>query len=80
MKGFERACDMSRINVLDFVALNEELPERGLQRGQVGTVVDTVATNVYEVEFSDDDGLTFASLALRGDLLLVLHYQPVKVT
>lgn len=70
---------MSRINVLDVVALTEELPERGLRRGQVGTVVETLVPGVYEVEFSDDDGRPFASLALRDDQLLVLHYQPEKV-
>lgn len=70
---------MSRINILDVVALTEELPERDLHRGQVGTIVETLAPGVYEVEFSDDDGRAFASLALRGDQLLVLHYQPVKV-
>lgn len=70
---------MSRINLLDVVALTEELPDRGLRRGQVGTVVETLAPGVYEVEFSDDDGRTFASLPLRADQLLVLHYQPVKV-
>ena len=70
---------MSRINLLDVVALTEELPDPGLHRGQVGTVVETLAPGVYEVEFSDDDGRTFASLALRAVQLLVLHYQPVKV-
>jgi len=70
---------MSRIDLLNVVALTEELPDRGLPRGQVGTVVETLAPDVYEVEFSDDDGRTFASLALRADQLLVLHYQPVKV-
>lgn len=70
---------VSRTNLLDVVALTEELPDRGLHRGQVGTVVETLAPGVYEVEFSDDDGRTFATLALRADQLLVLHYQPVKV-
>lgn len=70
---------MSRINLLDVVALIEELPDRGLHRGQVGTVVETLAPGVYEVEFSDDDGRTFATIALRADQLLVLRYQPVKV-
>ncbi|MEK6302596.1 MAG: DUF4926 domain-containing protein [Acidobacteriota bacterium] len=70
---------MSRINILDVVALTDELPDRGLHRGQVGTVVESLAPDVYEVEFSDDDGRAFATLALPADQLLVLHYQPVKV-
>jgi hypothetical protein len=49
--------------------------EQGLRRGQVGTVVEELAPNVFEVEFSDDSGRTYASLALRSDQLMVLHYQ-----
>ena len=67
------------IQLLDVVALTEDVPDRGLARGQVGTVVETLAPDVYEVEFSDDDGRTYASLALRADHLLVLHYQPLEV-
>lgn len=70
---------MSAINLLDAVALTDELAERGLHCGQVGTVVEILAPDVYEVEFSGDEGRTFATLALRADQLLVLHYQPVKV-
>ena len=31
------------IQLLDVVALNEDLPERNLSRGQVGTVVELLA-------------------------------------
>jgi hypothetical protein len=61
------------------VALIEDLPERGLYRGQVGTVVESLAPNVFEVEFNDNDGRTYASLALRVDQLLVLHHRPIEV-
>lgn len=64
------------IHLLDVVALTEDLPERGLRRGQVGTVVEDLAPGVFEVEFSDNQGRTYATLALRADQLLVLHYQP----
>lgn len=66
------------IDLLDVVALIEELPQRKLRRGQVGTVVELLAPNVFEVEFSDNEGRTFASLALRADQLIVLHEQPVE--
>jgi hypothetical protein len=64
------------INLFDVVALIEDLPERNLQRGQVGTVVEELAPNVFEVEFSDNEGRTYAMLALNADQLLVLHYEP----
>ncbi len=65
-----------KINKLDVVALTVDVPARGLVRGQVGTVVETLEPNVYEIEFSDDQGRTYAELALREDQLLVLHYRP----
>jgi Domain of unknown function (DUF4926) len=69
----------SLIRLLDVVALTVDRPERGLVRGQVGTVVETLAPDVYEVEFSDDGGRTYAQLALTADQLMVLHYQPLQV-
>ena len=64
------------INLLDVVALTEDLPERKLRRGQVGTVVEILAPGVFEIEFTDNDGRAFASLALREEQLLLLHYEP----
>ena len=64
------------IQLLDVVALTADLPDKGLLRGQVGTVVETLAPGVFEVEFSDDQGHTYAQLAIRDNQLLVLHYQP----
>jgi hypothetical protein len=69
----------SAIDLLDVVALTEELPEHGLCRGQVGTVVEFLAPDVFEVEFSDDGGRTYASLALRSMQIMVLHYRPRQV-
>jgi hypothetical protein len=60
----------------DVVALTADLPGRGLRRGQVGTVVEKLAAAVFELEFSDDEGRTYAQLGLREDQLMVLHYQP----
>jgi hypothetical protein len=65
-----------RIKLLDVVALTEDLPNRKLRRGQVGTVVERLDPGVFEVEFTDNDGRTFASLALKENQLLVLYYQP----
>ena len=67
---------MAEIQMLAVVALLEDVPEKGLLRGQVGTVVESLVPGVYEVEFSDDSGLTYASLALRSDQLMRLHHEP----
>lgn len=65
------------IQLLDVVALVHDLPEHKLIRGQVGTIVELLSPEVYEVEFTDENGRTYASLALRADQLLALHYHPV---
>ncbi len=63
---------MAEIEMLSVVALLEDISESGLLRGQVGTVVESLAPDVYEVEFSDDSGQTYATLALRSDQLMRL--------
>ena len=63
------------IRVLDVVALTEDIADRGLQRGQVGTVVESLGSDVFEVEFVDNDGRTYATAPLNARQLLVLHYQ-----
>ncbi len=68
---------MKPIELLDVVALVQDLPERGLQRGQVGTVVEELAPDVFEVEFSDNSGRTYATLALKASQLMLLHYEPL---
>jgi hypothetical protein len=45
-----------QINLLDVVALTEDIPGRGLRRGQVGTVVEILDASVFEVEFNDAGG------------------------
>jgi hypothetical protein len=59
------------------VAILEDQPAKGLRRGQVGTVVETLAPGVFEAEFSDNDGRTYASVALKSSQLLVLHHEIV---
>ena len=65
------------LKLLDVVALLEDIPERGLVRGQVGTIVEKLAEDTYEVEFSDDNGKAYASLALKPPAFLVLHHNGV---
>lgn len=65
------------IQLLDVVALTTNIPEYGLHRGQVGTVVDLLANGqAFEVEFCDREGRTYESIGLRADQLIVLHFEP----
>jgi hypothetical protein len=61
---------------LEVVALTNDVPEKNLRRGQVGTVVELLAPGVVEVEFSDLDGNTYAMCAVSEINLLVLHHIP----
>lgn len=61
-----------KIELLDVVALTEDLSEHNLWRGEVGTVVECYPNDAYEVEFVARDGYTYALVTLRGDQLIPL--------
>ncbi len=65
----------NQIRLLDVVALTDDLREKGLVRGQVGTVVEELAPGVFEIEFSDDSGRMYAHAAIEAQCLIVLHYE-----
>jgi hypothetical protein len=77
---------ISTVKLLDVVALTVDLPEYNLWRGQVGTIVEELASGAaFEVEFSDllaaalryRNGRTYESIGLRPDQIMVLHFEPV---
>lgn len=69
--------DMMSISLLDVVALTVNLPEYNLCQGQVGTVVEILASGeAFEVEFSDRQGRTYESIGLRAHQLMVLRFDP----
>ena len=51
---------MTDIRELDVVRLREDMPAKGLRRGEGGTVVHQYRDGMLEVEFSDDEGETYA--------------------
>jgi hypothetical protein len=52
---------------LESVVLTSDLPEHGLERGDVGTIVLVHADRGYEVEFLTLTGETIAVVSLRPD-------------
>jgi hypothetical protein len=68
---------MNELEELSVVALIEDLPDKELKRGHVGTIVGVLAPGVYEVEFSDDQGRMYASAALHRDQLMRLYHEPI---
>jgi hypothetical protein len=69
---------MSKLEVLSLVALLRDMPDKGLVRGQVGTIVQLLSPTIAEVEFSDDDGRTYAMVALPAEELIRLHHRPLE--
>ena len=65
--------------ILDVVALLENIPEEGLLRGEIGTIVDMYA-DACEVEFVDKRGQTYAMLPLQTHqfIILRLHRTPLE--
>lgn len=63
--------------LLDVVALVGDQFDDSLVAGQVGTIIEKLEDGVFEVEFCDNEGRTYATLALRSDQMLALHYSPV---
>ncbi len=67
-----------KIKILDVVAVVEEIPEHGLKRGEVGTVVDRWKDGTFEVEFSDDTGEAYAFVALHPKQIMPLYYRKTQ--
>jgi hypothetical protein len=65
------------IEVLVVVAVLKDFPDQGIVRGQVGTVVEKLAPAVWEVEFSDTDGQTYAMVEADTADLMVLQFHPM---
>ena len=65
------------IRLLDVVALLADKPADGLAAGHVGTVVEVFSPDVFEVEFLDPAGRTFALTELKRNEILLLKHEPV---
>jgi len=65
-----------RVDLLDVLALLDNLPEAGLARGQVGTVVERLNQTTVLVEFSNDEGIAWAITPVATTRLLVLSFEP----
>ncbi|MBI1725939.1 MAG: DUF4926 domain-containing protein [Candidatus Rokubacteria bacterium] len=72
------------IHMHDLVALIEDVPathfETGrpivLRRGQIGTVVMTYGSSIFEIEFAGRDGKAYAILPIDVSKLMLLRDTP----
>ena len=64
------------MKLLDVVALTDDRPEKGLCRGQVGTIVELPSLLVSSRLILRLQGRTFASSRCTDSQLMVLHPIP----
>jgi hypothetical protein len=62
--------------LLDVIALLDDKPRTQLVCGQVGTSVEVLAPDVFEVEFCDAEGQTIGFAELKRGEFLVLRHEP----
>lgn len=65
----------THINMLDTVAVTEDLPSLGVTAGEVGAVVEILGDGeTFEVEFCDNTGqTTYGLYTLRANQIMALH-------
>ena len=68
-----------KIKVLDVVAVLNDMPDKNLLKGQVGTIVERLDENVFEIEFVNSNGETIAMEEINEDNLFLLHFEIEKV-
>ncbi len=70
------AVQTTSAKLLDVIALLNDKPTLRLSCGQVGTIVEVLAPDVFEVEFCDGEGRTIGFAELRRPDFLVLRHEP----
>ena len=68
---------MDTFELLDVVVLIEAIPSLKLRKGELGTIVEILADNVFLVEFADTKGITYAMKPLNSAVLMKVYYEPV---
>lgn len=64
------------MKLLDVVATVEDMPEAHLAKGQVGTIVDELDSDVVLVEFADLGGVAYAIEPIHVRKLMELRHAP----
>jgi hypothetical protein len=77
LRDISIAMQNTSLKLLDVVALLVDKPAEKLVTGQVGSVVELLAPDVYEVEFLDSKGRTIGVAELKLADLLLLQHEPV---
>ena len=75
----QEPAEKGTIKLLDIVALTQDVPEHNLKRGEIGTVVEILSNGeVFEVEFSDENGQMYKCISFHASQLRPLPPEPTK--
>ena len=67
----------TEIELYKVVAILKDMTEKKIKKGQVGTVVEKLDEDVYEIEFCDKSGQTVLTTSIHSEYLLVLDFDLV---
>jgi hypothetical protein len=63
-----------KLSLFSTVAILKDLPENKVVFGQVGTIVELLDEETFEVEFTDRQGQTISEFAVKQEDLMLLHH------
>ncbi|WP_223257666.1 DUF4926 domain-containing protein [Pectobacterium peruviense] len=71
------AGDMAIYSLFDVVSLKIALPDEGLKKGMLGTIVHIYddPSPAYDIEFCDDNGEIFSWITLTSDFFNVVDFK-----
>lgn len=64
----------SKIGLFSIVAILKDSPENKVVSGQVGTIVELLDNETFEVEFTDKKGQTISEFTVKQADLMLLHH------
>jgi hypothetical protein len=62
----------TQFKLFDNVILCEDIPDYPLKKGSIGTIVEFLKPGVYEVDFSDNQGQTYAMCSVHEHQLIAV--------
>ena len=62
-------------NLFDVVIVNENIVDKNLKQGNIGTIVEVLAPDAFIVEFVDRKGEVYAESTLRASQLVKVLYE-----
>ena len=62
----------NKFKLFDNIMLREDIPDYKLKKGSIGTIVEFLKPSVYEVDFSDNQGQTYAMCSVHEHQLIAV--------